>query len=288
MSGISDEAVKTGYAENKYRFQKQELQNKEFSDGGGLEMYEFKYRFDDPQIGRFWSVDPLASKYAYNSPYAFSEDKVINSVELEGLESKPIIDGLWNQVDGELHSFARSIDNLFTFGNSTSVETPVTPKAGSTSNTVTTTTTTTVHTNLDEKLSYLITNNSSKGDPSPIVKTETKTEVSTGTKVDIKTPVASVGGSASVDQNGKITVGTNASVKTGAVNVTMTGSTSSDGTSKVGGGISVSSGSSTLKGGVIISTNQKTGFVEFNISGEQKVGNVKVTNKTFVRIGQGQ
>jgi hypothetical protein len=89
MAGISDKAIKSNYAENKYRFQKQELQNKEFADGSGLEMYEFKYRFDDPQIGRFWSVDPLASKYEYNSPYAFSEDKVTGHVELEGLEGVP-------------------------------------------------------------------------------------------------------------------------------------------------------------------------------------------------------
>jgi hypothetical protein len=87
MAGISDKAVKQDYAENKYRFQKQELQNKEFSDGSGLEMYEFKYRFDDCQLGRFWSIDPLASKYEYNSPYAFSEDKVTGHVELEGLEA---------------------------------------------------------------------------------------------------------------------------------------------------------------------------------------------------------
>jgi hypothetical protein len=95
MAGISDKAVKTQYAENKYRFQKQELQNKEFSDGSGLEMYEFKYRMDDPQIGRFWSVDPLASKYVYNSPYAFSEDKVTNAIELEGLEAVPLSTSLW-------------------------------------------------------------------------------------------------------------------------------------------------------------------------------------------------
>ena len=52
-------------------------------------MYEFKYRMDDPQIGWFWSIDPLASKYVYNSTYAFSENKVTSNVELEGLESAP-------------------------------------------------------------------------------------------------------------------------------------------------------------------------------------------------------
>ena len=87
MSGISDQALGFGKV-NKYRFQKQELQNKEFDDGSGLDMYEFKYRFDDPQIGRFWSIDPLASDYEYNSPYAFSEDKVTSHIELEGLEAE--------------------------------------------------------------------------------------------------------------------------------------------------------------------------------------------------------
>ena len=32
------------------------------------------------------SVDPLAEKYTYNSPYAFSENRVIDGRELEGLE----------------------------------------------------------------------------------------------------------------------------------------------------------------------------------------------------------
>jgi len=86
MAGISDKAIKSNYGENKYRFQKQELQSKEFSDGSGLEMYEFKYRMDDPQVGRFWSIDPLANKYVYNSTYAFSENHVTIDVELEGLE----------------------------------------------------------------------------------------------------------------------------------------------------------------------------------------------------------
>ena len=40
----------------------------------------------DPAIGRFWQVDPLATDYTHNSPYAFSENRVINGVELQGLE----------------------------------------------------------------------------------------------------------------------------------------------------------------------------------------------------------
>jgi hypothetical protein len=47
----------------------------------------------DPQIGRFWQVDPLSDKYVYNSTYAFSENKVTAHVELEGLEAKLAIAG---------------------------------------------------------------------------------------------------------------------------------------------------------------------------------------------------
>ncbi|MCC5945317.1 MAG: hypothetical protein JJT94_10300, partial [Bernardetiaceae bacterium] len=38
------------------------------------------------RIGRFLSIDPLAPDYPHNSPYAFSENRVIDGVELEGLE----------------------------------------------------------------------------------------------------------------------------------------------------------------------------------------------------------
>ena len=41
----------------------------------------------DPRLGRFLSIDPLAPKYAYNSPYAFSENRVVDAIELEGAES---------------------------------------------------------------------------------------------------------------------------------------------------------------------------------------------------------
>ena len=47
----------------------------------------FKWRNYDPTIGRFFGVDILADKYQYQTPYAFSENKVINYVEWEGLEA---------------------------------------------------------------------------------------------------------------------------------------------------------------------------------------------------------
>lgn len=43
----------------------------------------------DPRIGRFFSVDPLYKNFPWNSTYAFSENRVIDGMELEGLEEVP-------------------------------------------------------------------------------------------------------------------------------------------------------------------------------------------------------
>jgi len=40
----------------------------------------------NPAIGRFWQIDPLAEDYMYNSTYSFQENKMGMGVELEGLE----------------------------------------------------------------------------------------------------------------------------------------------------------------------------------------------------------
>ena len=64
-------------------FQGQEHDDEVKGEGNSV---NFKYRMHDPRVGRFFAVDPLASKYPHNSPYAFSENVVIHMVELEGLE----------------------------------------------------------------------------------------------------------------------------------------------------------------------------------------------------------
>ena len=72
MAGISDQAIKTQYAVNKYRYNGgNEMQNKEFSKGNGLELYDAVHRLYDPQLGRFGQADPLTDFTPNNSPWAF-------------------------------------------------------------------------------------------------------------------------------------------------------------------------------------------------------------------------
>ncbi|HET9056151.1 MAG TPA: RHS repeat-associated core domain-containing protein [Chitinophagaceae bacterium] len=86
MSGISSKALAFGNPENKSKFNGYEQQNKEFSDGSGLEWYDYKHRFYDNQIGRFFTQDELASQYVYYSPYQFAGNEVPNAIDLDGLE----------------------------------------------------------------------------------------------------------------------------------------------------------------------------------------------------------
>jgi len=75
----------------RYGFQGQEMDNPPTMLGtseikGVGNSLNYKYRMHDPRLGRFFAIDPLFKKYPYNSPYAFSENRVIDGVELEGKE----------------------------------------------------------------------------------------------------------------------------------------------------------------------------------------------------------
>ena len=67
----------------RYGFQGQEKDDEIKGEGNSL---NYTFRMHDPRIGRFFAVDPLTKQYAYNSPYAFSENRVVDSKEAEGLE----------------------------------------------------------------------------------------------------------------------------------------------------------------------------------------------------------
>ncbi|HZE86119.1 MAG TPA: RHS repeat-associated core domain-containing protein, partial [Puia sp.] len=102
MQGISDRALKTNYAQNKHLFNGgNELQNKEFSDGSGLELYDATNRMNDPQLGRFWQIDEFGEVANAWSPYQFGSDNPISRNDPFGLKDT-VVNGENVQRDRDL------------------------------------------------------------------------------------------------------------------------------------------------------------------------------------------
>ena len=84
MQGISSKAL--GKPENKFKYNGKELQHNEFSDGSGLEEYDYGARMHDPQIGRFPQLDPMTDRYATLTPYQYADNDPITNIDRDGLE----------------------------------------------------------------------------------------------------------------------------------------------------------------------------------------------------------
>ena len=67
-------------------------------------MHSLSRYYGNPRVGRFFAVDPLTAKYPHNSPYAFSENRLIDGVELEGKEVVFIHGTFANRSDKDLYS----------------------------------------------------------------------------------------------------------------------------------------------------------------------------------------
>jgi RHS repeat-associated protein len=176
---------------NRWKFQGQE-----HIDDLGLNWDSFKWRNHQPDIGRFFNVDPLADKYVYNSPYAFAENKLGLGRELEGLELAPfnpqtthpftiIAEGFRQAFDGILSMFqgeAKAYTN--TSGTNAQVNT------GNVQVSTTTSTETKAFVKVD--LSKVMDNNgTNKPDFSGSVQTGVKTTLSQTSQVKVTVPTPS-------------------------------------------------------------------------------------------------
>jgi RHS repeat-associated protein len=98
----------------RYGFQGQEKDDEIKGEGNSL---NYTFRMHDPRVGRFLSLDPLAPEYPHNSPYAFAENRVIDGLELEGLEfldaDESRIYIVWGRVRLNIRNCNAPTANLF-------------------------------------------------------------------------------------------------------------------------------------------------------------------------------
>jgi RHS repeat-associated protein len=106
MAGISSKALSSYVAENKYKYNGIEKE-----DGLGIEIYDAQLRELDPQLGRWWQIDPKIERMEMWSPYASNYDNPIRYSDPLGDEGEECCKGLKKVFASVSGAVIGTIDN---------------------------------------------------------------------------------------------------------------------------------------------------------------------------------
>jgi RHS repeat-associated protein len=91
----------------------QQFNGKEQERELGLNWQDFNWRHYDPATARFFSVDRLAEKFVYLTPYQFASNDPVGKIELDGMEGVPVILFHQSYVAPAMEKMSKAIEKAY-------------------------------------------------------------------------------------------------------------------------------------------------------------------------------